>query len=224
MQRPYITHRESDQGFTAEPATRGLGRFGAGVRDNSSSRPDFDQKFGRPVTQYALRSEPTSYMFLSVAVRAVSGVSGVFKPSALLFAGAVLATAGAAHAQDQTGAAAAVSAQAAVPWYQRFTTSNGVTESITGEVENDRIEAPAWNLNQRWGIIVDVREAQRIERLPDGGRGDQTSVGAYYQFTPRVRVGGQLSVESNSGLSSAPSLNDTEEARAGVRIESAFRF
>jgi hypothetical protein len=143
----------------------------------------------------------------------------VFKPSAWVFAGAVLATAGAAHAQGQTSA----DSQAAVPWYQRFTTSNGVTESITGDAENDRIEAPAWTLNQHWGITVDVREAQRIEGLPEGGRGAQTSVGAYYQFTPRVRVGGQLSVESATPPG-APAIGDEAEPRAGVRIESAFRF
>lgn len=148
----------------------------------------------------------------------------MFKPSALLIAGAVLATAGAAHAQDQAGVAGVANAQAAVPWYQRFTTSNGVTESITGETENDRIEAPAWNLNQRWGITVDVREAQRIERLPEGGRGDQTSVGAYYQFTRRVRVGGQLSVESTAPAGPVQPAERADEPRAGVRIESAFRF
>lgn len=147
----------------------------------------------------------------------------MFKPSALLIAGAVIASAGAAHAQDRSGAAAVVNAQAAVPWYQRFTTSSGVTESITGETENDRIESPAWTVNQRWGVIVDVREAQRIERLPEGGRGDQTSVGAYYQFTPRVRLGGQLSVESATSPG-APLLEEEAGPRAGVRIESAFRF
>jgi hypothetical protein len=144
---------------------------------------------------------------------------------------AVLATAGVAHAQDRPAAPAAPiagptnapgSASAAVPWYQRFTTSTGITESITGESENDRQLAPAWTLNQRWGLTVDVREAQRIERLPEGGRGDQTSVGAYYQFTPRVRVGGEVSVEQQP-LSPAPGVEE-DEPRAGVRLESAFRF
>jgi hypothetical protein len=142
---------------------------------------------------------------------------------------AVLASAGVAHAQDRApvapAAAPGVTAQAsAVPWYQRFTTSNGVTESITGESENDRMLAPAWTLNQRWGVTVDVREAERIERLPEVSRGDQASVGAYYQFTPRMRVGGQLSVETRD---TAPITAQTEadhEPNAGVRIESAFRF
>ena len=114
-------------------------------------------------------------------------------------------------------------ARAAVPWYQRFTTSNGVTETITGDSENDRLLAPAWTLNQRWGVTVDVQEAQRIERSPEGGRGDQASVGAYYQFTPRLRVAGELSVEDRSALVPVPG-EDEDEQRAGVRIESQFRF
>ena len=152
----------------------------------------------------------------------------MFKGSAFVFAGAaVLATAGVAHAQDRPAAAPVVvsentASRAAVPWYQRFTTSNGVTESITGDAENDRALAPTWTLNQRWGVTLDVREAQRVERLPES-RGDQTSVGAFYQFTPSVRVGGELSVESAPALSPiAP--NREEEPRAGVRVESAFRF
>ena len=154
----------------------------------------------------------------------------MFKPSAWVIAGAaVMATAGVAHAQQQpaheNAASEATAAQAAVPWYQRFTTSNGVTETITGDAENDRILPPAWTLNERWGVTVDVREAERIERSPDGGRGNQASVGAYYQFTPNMRVGGEVSVETarNNAISpAAPQQQD--EPRADVRIESAFRF
>jgi hypothetical protein len=149
----------------------------------------------------------------------------VFRPSAWVIAGAaVLATAGVAHAQDRPiPVPGAEAATAAVPWYQRFTTSNGVTETITGDSENDRMLAPAWTLNQRWGVTVDVQEAQRIERAPDGGRGDQASVGAYYQFTPRLRVAGEVSVEEQTPLAPVP-RQDEDEARAGVRIESQFRF
>ena len=140
-----------------------------------------------------------------------------------------MASAGVAHAQDSTPAApnvaAGVSAPAsAVPWYQRFTTSSGVTEQITGERENDRMLAPAWTLNQRWGVTLDVRESEQIERVPGSAAGDQASVGAYYQFTPRMRVGGQLSVEAQPAAPiTSPRLAD-EEPNAGVRIESAFRF
>jgi hypothetical protein len=154
----------------------------------------------------------------------------VFKGSAWVIAGAaVLASAGVAHAQDRTPVspvtAPGVSAPAsAVPWYQRFTTSSGVTEQITGERENDRLLAPAWTLNQRWGVTLDVREAERIERLPEVSRGDQASVGAYYQFTPSMRVGGQLSVETPDTAPITAQQQEHEEPNAGVRIESAFRF
>lgn len=152
----------------------------------------------------------------------------MFRSSALVIAGAVLATAGAAHAQAPVAAEATISSAevgAAVPWYQRFTTSSGVAESITGEPENDRLPPPRWELSRHWGVTVGVREAQRIERLPEGGRGDQTSVGAYYQFTPSLRVGGQVSLESRE-RPGAPEAEQTaaDEPLAGVRIESAFRF
>jgi len=139
-----------------------------------------------------------------------------------------LATAGAAHAQS-AGASANQAVQAAedrasAPWYQRFTTSSGATESITGVSENDRQLQPSWTLSQRWGVTVDLREAQRTDTI-EGGRGDQAAVGAYYQFTPSVRVGGQVSLESTErpGAAVAPRLQD-EEPAAGVRVESAFRF
>jgi hypothetical protein len=149
----------------------------------------------------------------------------VVRASAWLIAGAaVLATAGVASAQERQAAPRVSGAEApasAVPWYQRFTTSNGITESITGDTESDRILAPAWTLNQRWGVTVDVREAQRIERLPEG-RGEQTSVGAYYQFTPNMRVGGELNLETTPPPGAA--AHEEEEPHADVRIESAFRF
>lgn len=151
----------------------------------------------------------------------------MFKPTAWVIAGAaVLATAGVAHAQERPAvpAPAASGDSSAAPWYQRFTTSSGVTESITGERENDRAFAPAWTLNQRWGVTVDVREAARIERSPELGHGDETSVGAYYQFTPSVRVGGEVSVETGSQAAISPVDPTRDEPRAGVRIESAFRF
>lgn len=151
----------------------------------------------------------------------------MFRPSALVIAGAVLATAGAAHAQERAVTAAPVigaQESPAVPWYQRFTTTNGVTESITGDAENDPLPPPTWSLGQRWGVTLDVREAQRLERSPEGGRGEQTSVGAFYQFTPSLRVGGEVSLESSNRPGAPVEERSSEDPRAGVRVESAFRF
>jgi len=151
----------------------------------------------------------------------------VSRASAVVIAGvAILATAGVAQAQERvpTPVTPAQASESSVPWYQRFTTSNGVTESIAGDQEAGLL-APAWTLSQRWGVTVDVREAQRIERAPDGGHGDQTSVGAYYQFTPNISVGGQFNLETTPAPGVAPVARANEdEPRADVRIESAFRF
>lgn len=149
----------------------------------------------------------------------------MFKSSAWVLAGAVLATAGIAHAQEAPSVQAELNAtRAAVPWYQRFTTSNGVTESITGVRENDRLLQPAWTLNQHWGVTVDVSEpSSRLERAPETARGAQAAVGAYYQFTPSARVGAEVRVENNAAATGA--VDDrTREPSAGVRVESAFRF
>ena len=147
------------------------------------------------------------------------------KASALLVAGAVIMTAGAAHAQDST-LTDANAARGAMPWYERFTTSTGLTENITGATENDRIAPPAWTLNQHWGVTVDVRQAQRVERGQDRVQPDQTAVGAYYQFTPRVRLGGEVSVENRQTPGAAQIGRAAEQAEpaAGVKLESAFRF
>lgn len=151
----------------------------------------------------------------------------MIKSSAWLFAGAVLATAGMAHAQESTPVAPAsetAAAQAGMPWYQRFTTSNGLTEAITGDRENDRLLPQAWTLNQHWGVTVDVREASRTERSADVGRGDQAAVGAYYQFTPNLRLGGEVSLESTPVPGTPGVRVDDNAPAAGVRVESAFRF
>lgn len=156
----------------------------------------------------------------------------------VLAGAAVLASAGVAHAQQRPAVAApAVAAPASqapaettagTPWYQHFTTSSGLSQTLNGDSTNDQTIAPTWAINPHWGVTVDVREAQRVERALDGGHGNQTSVGAYYQFTPGVRVGGELSLETSPrpGTPEAALVGpvNRDEPRANVKIESAFRF
>lgn len=148
----------------------------------------------------------------------------MLKPQAWVIAGAaVLATAGIAHAQENVPSEREA-VRAEVPWYQQFTTSSSLTDAITGETDANNLVAPAWTLNQRWGVTVDIREGQRIDRTLEGARQDETSVGAYYQFTPRVRLGGEVSVGA-AQRTQTPSVGpQDEEPSAGVRLESAFRF
>jgi NtrZ len=150
----------------------------------------------------------------------------VLKARALMIAGAVIATAGVAHAQDSTPAELSA-ARAETPWYQRFTYSNGLASDGAATLnDSDRLAPPAWTLSQKWGVTIDVREAQRVVRGPEGVRPDQAAVGAYYQFTPGVRLGGEVSLGAPERATGAtpPGERDQHEQAAGVRIESAFRF
>jgi len=148
----------------------------------------------------------------------------VFRARFLLVLSAAALTAGVARAQE-AGPVDLHQARAETPWYQRFTSASGLDADRGAGAEEAAIK-PEWTLSQKWGVTVDVREAQRVERGRDGLRPDQTAVGAYYHFTPRVRLGGEVSLGARARAAGEkeagePGVRDPE---AGVRIESAFRF
>jgi|SRR5262245_48657483 hypothetical protein len=144
----------------------------------------------------------------------------------MLIAGAVVLTAGVtapgvAAAQETVSERNAMRAE--TPWYERFTYSQGPSEQAAALGPVERRGAPAITLSPKWGVTVNLREAERTvtTRQDESGR---AAVGAYYQFTPSVRVGGQVSVGAPR-LPAAPAARGREEEpAAGVRLESAFRF
>jgi hypothetical protein len=145
----------------------------------------------------------------------------LFRPAALAFMGAVVLTAGAAHAQAPSSVAERAAVRAEVPWYERFTYSSGPSETMTGLGPSDRVSQPNWSLSQRWGVTVDVRQREGV--IADRATNpNESTLGAFYQFTPSMRVGGAVSLRQpdRSALASTP----VDERDAGVRLESAFRF
>ncbi len=132
-------------------------------------------------------------------------------------------TAGAAHAQSPAASAVAERAavRAEVPWYERFTYSHGPSETMTGLGPSDRTSQPNWSLSQRWGVTVDVRQAERLSS-DQASNPNESTLGAFYQFTPSVRVGAGVSLRApeRPALSNSP----VDERDADVRLESAFRF
>jgi hypothetical protein len=146
----------------------------------------------------------------------------VGKRNALWLASAVVLTVGiaapgVAAAQDTVAERNAMRAE--IPWYERFTYNHGPSEQTAAIGQTERTAQEAWTAGRRWGVTVNLRNAERSVTAP--APGDETAVGAYYQFTPSVRVGGQVSFGQRDPLS--PARRD-EEAEAGVRLESAFRF
>lgn len=137
------------------------------------------------------------------------------------------AAGGVAHAQEAATVAERAAVRAETPWYERFTYSHGPTEMMTGIGPSDRVSQPAWSLTQRWGITVDANRAPRTERLNPAAtplEGNGASVGAFYQFTPSMRVGGQVTVSEPDRSVTARPEDDRARSNSGVRIESAFRF
>jgi hypothetical protein len=121
---------------------------------------------------------------------------------------------------DRTAAAAEV------PWFERFTFNSGGSVDAIPSWSTINPRAPgAAVASARWGMTVNVGEAER--RLTEAGRlrqENEAAVGAFYRFTPRVRVGGQVSVAPQSVSPGANQLNERREPEAGVRLESAFKF
>lgn len=108
-----------------------------------------------------------------------------------------------------------------MPWSQRFTQS---VESGSGWADSDTRAALSWRPTARWGVTLNVRDGDRASVASQ----DEASVGAFFQFTPRLRVGGEVSVASpRAGPLANPRLQGqagSEEPSAGVKLESAFRF
>lgn len=108
-------------------------------------------------------------------------------------------------------------AERETPWFERFTSSTApagalgariVTPETPGTVQLDSQE--------KWGISVNVRE-DRLARAAEPR--EEAQVSAFYQFTPRLRVAGRVS------LSEQPRIGvEAPEQASAVKIESAFKF
>lgn len=85
-------------------------------------------------------------------------------------------------------------------------------------IESDQLQL-AWRPGGKWGITLDLTNREPNEILPR----EELAAGAYYQLTPRFRLGGGLTLNGDS-LSSAAQGWKQKEGEAGVRIESAFSF
>jgi hypothetical protein len=107
-----------------------------------------------------------------------------------------------------------------IPWFEQFTASGAAADS---KIANPGLTAQSLSgmVSQRWGFSVNVRNADRTKAAPR----DEAAVGAFYDFTPRLRFGGEVRV-ADSVVGGAPGVSGAapREPSAGVKLESAFRF
>jgi hypothetical protein len=107
-------------------------------------------------------------------------------------------------------------------WYRQFTLAQPVkgaidtNPAIQSVPDQDlRLE---WLSSGRWEFSIDLRSRPEESPLPR----EEMSAGATFQITPRLSIGGDLSL-------GAEELNDTSKWReqaleTGIRLRSAFKF
>ena len=132
-------------------------------------------------------------------------------------------TVGAAHAETKKAPVApapAAQSQAEAPWFQRFTANAGATEGAhlaPGQVQNE--QTITWQATDKWNLTLNLKDADRTKVTSR----DEAAVGAFYHFTPSIRVGGEVAVaDSPSAAKSA--VTDNKDQSATVKLESAFKF
>lgn len=110
--------------------------------------------------------------------------------------------------QPDTGSASAL------PWYERFTVAPSESYAVWGAAPREfQLEA-----GERWGVTLGYSEAGRS--VQDFSL-DDFSAGAFFEFSERVRVGGELRFTSpEEEIFGEESEHKTPE----LRFESAFRF
>ena len=106
-------------------------------------------------------------------------------------------------------------------WYRQFTIaapSVRVTDNPAIQSAPDEDVRFAWLEGKRWTFSIDLTTRPDDSPLPK----EEMSAGATFQITPRISVGGDLSVGANELEHTSPWQQ--EDVEAGIRLRSAFRF
>ena len=110
--------------------------------------------------------------------------------------------------------AADTGSASALPWYERFTVAPSESYAVWGAAPREfQLEA-----GDRWGVTLGYSEAGRTAQ--DFSL-DDFSAGAFFEFSERVRVGGELRFTSPEEQIFG---EETERKTPELRFESAFRF
>ena len=104
-------------------------------------------------------------------------------------------------------------------WHERFTFS-GATGSGIADFNADTLSDDlAFTPGMKWGFTLSFEDDPDAEAFDI----DELRAGAFYNLTPRMRIGGELSFTSpDEALILGPASDEDEEPE--IKLESAFRF
>ncbi|MEC7288750.1 MAG: hypothetical protein VXW22_01450 [Pseudomonadota bacterium] len=108
--------------------------------------------------------------------------------------------------------------QAEPDWFQKFSLNGASLDSPVWQVSPSQTFNLAWIKGDRWSLSLDL--TSRGEGSPLAR--EEMMAEAEFQITPRISVGGELTI-------GAEELDDTaqweeQEIEAGIRLRSAFKF
>lgn len=110
-------------------------------------------------------------------------------------------------------------AQPPLPWNQRFTFGSQFYDVEDRWALSAQVVGGQTDPNSRFGFSL----IQRNQVTPTPAPKDWVAAGAFYNLTPRVRFGGEVSVSSRPGGGDLK-LTAPGSADRGVKLEGALRF
>ncbi|VAV88322.1 hypothetical protein MNBD_ALPHA06-456 [hydrothermal vent metagenome] len=134
----------------------------------------------------------------------------------------VLAMAGLAIADPVPASNALPISSDEMPWYRSFTVrSSDVSNGAFVPLKQPDIEIRA---SSQWGITVGLEEQDPVLDMAD-----RMSAGAFYEFSPRFRLGGELTFTAPGDLRVSTPENSVIPVRPideepMIRIESSIKF
>lgn len=139
---------------------------------------------------------------------------------------AALAACGPAFARDSRTAVAVATPQTTqAPWYERFTFGSELRDGANAWVPRGESRTSAIvDSRSRWGVTFGVNQETRANLAPRAGQSTaRASAGAFYQVSPKFRVGGAVTIPDEQ-LGVSQRREDKKPREPGVKVESAIRF
>ena len=140
--------------------------------------------------------------------------------TALAALGALAALPAAAQTEPMELSAPKVSEteKAEPDWYRQFTLNSPTDQTPIWQGAPNREVRLAWVEGEKWQLSVDLTQR------PDGSplAREEMRAGADFRITPRISVGGVLTLGANDEKSLQQL--QSEELEAGIRLRSAFKF
>ncbi len=137
-----------------------------------------------------------------------------------------IAACGPAFARETRTAAQTAAPQATqAPWYERFTFGSELREGANAWIPRGEARTSAVvDSRSRWGVTFGVNQEARAALAPRTGQGTaRASAGAFYQVSPKVRVGGAVTIPDDQ-LGVSQNRDSRKPREPGVKVESAIRF